>query len=386
MRPKLTELTESSPFVPPPSVLCCSGVFSQLSSPSVDSSGNLDTSQTYDNYKAVEVLNPACTECLARGHVIVLGCQLLVSGGIFGVGKIGLLQKSSQFLRHLLLMELQGIPIVNNLNTLITIGTDILDVVPGSRQRDVARWTNVGGPIPIGVRPIYSSSEVPISRINTEGVLKRIRRIADSPTNPDAEDSDELDGGEVVVVPHSVDHQSRTSSSQPLANRFQSQVIPSTPRTFQPFLAFIPTSLPPASPSPSHSKLALNQAVRPSPNQKPRNSPITTSQQLQTMAHSSRRRDGLSPLLFSASKVFQRRDCWPIQISREDPNAASENQEAVARLLRRVDRNSREVIMYGNDRTILGTSSEEMAAKFAWYEDELMNDLQRTFDDLGRDN
>ncbi|MBW0536341.1 hypothetical protein O181_076056 [Austropuccinia psidii MF-1] len=260
-------------------------------------------------------------------------------------------------------MELQGIPI-----------------------RDVSRWTNVGGPIPIGGRPIYSSSEVPISRINTEVVVKRIRRISDSTTSPDAEGSDELDGEEVVVVPHSVDHQSSTSPSQPLANRFQSQAIPITTRTFQPVLASIPTSLPPASPSPCHDRPALNQAVRPSPNQQPRNLPIPTSQQRQPMASSSRRRDGLSPLLFPAAQVFQRRDHWPIQITREDPNTASENQEFVARLFRRVDRKSRKVIMYANHRTIPGTSSEEMAGKFACYEDELINDFQRTFNDLGRDN
>ncbi|MBW0557687.1 hypothetical protein O181_097402 [Austropuccinia psidii MF-1] len=233
-------------------------------------------------------------------------------GCIYGVGKMGLLGKSSQFLRHLLLMELQGVPIASNLNTLIKIGTDILDVVTGSRQRDVARWTNVGRPIPAGCRPIYSSSEVPISRINTEGVVKSIGRIADSPTDPDAECSDDLHGEEAVVVPHSVDHQSRTSSSQPLANRFQSQVIPSTPRTFQPVLASIPTSLPPASQTTSHARPAWNQAVRPSPNQPPRNSPITTSQQLQPMASSIRRRDGLSPLLFPAAQFFQRRDPFPI--------------------------------------------------------------------------
>ncbi|MBW0589116.1 hypothetical protein O181_128831 [Austropuccinia psidii MF-1] len=283
-------------------------------------------------------------------------------------------------------MELQGIPIVSNLNTLIEIGTDILDVVPASRKRDVARWTNVGGLIPVGGRPIYSSSEVSISRINTEGVVKRIRRIADSPTDPDAEGSDELDGEEVVVAPPSVDHQSSTSSSQPLAKRFQSQFIPSPPRTLQLVLASIPTSLPPAAPSPSHSRPALNQAVRPSPNQQPRNSPITASQQLQPMATSSRRRDGLSPFPFAAAQVFQTRDCWPIQITREDPNAASENQESVAWLFRRAVRNSREVIMYANDRTIPGTASEEMAAKFSWYEDELINYCQRNFDDLGRDN
>ncbi|MBW0554887.1 hypothetical protein O181_094602 [Austropuccinia psidii MF-1] len=105
-----------------------------------------------------------------------------------------------------------------------------------------------------------------------------------------------------------VGHPSSTSSSQPLANRFHSHIIPSTPRTFQPTLAAIPTSLPPASPSPSHSRPALNQAVRPSPIQKPRNSPITTSQHLQPMASSSRRRDGFSPLPFPAAQVFQRRD------------------------------------------------------------------------------
>ncbi|MBW0471670.1 hypothetical protein O181_011385 [Austropuccinia psidii MF-1] len=99
-------------------------------------------------------------------------------------------------------------------------------------QRDVAMWTNDRGPIPVGGRPIYSSSEVPISRINTERVVKRIRRIADSPSDPDAEGSDELDGEEVVVFPHSVGHPSSNSSSQRLANRFQIQVIPSTPRTF----------------------------------------------------------------------------------------------------------------------------------------------------------
>ncbi|MBW0559742.1 hypothetical protein O181_099457, partial [Austropuccinia psidii MF-1] len=125
--------------------------------------------------------------------------------------------------------------------------------------------------------------------------------IADSSIDPDAEGSDELYGEEAVDVPHTVDHQSRTSSSQPLANRFQCQAIPSTPRAFQPVLASIPTSLPPASPSSSPARPSLNPAVRPSPNQKPRNSPITTSQQLPPMASSSRRRDGLSPLPFAAA-------------------------------------------------------------------------------------
>ncbi|MBW0582449.1 hypothetical protein O181_122164, partial [Austropuccinia psidii MF-1] len=66
MSSKLTELTESSPYAPPPSVLCGSGIFSQLSSPSMASSGHFDPSQTYDGFRAVEVLDPACTECLAK--------------------------------------------------------------------------------------------------------------------------------------------------------------------------------------------------------------------------------------------------------------------------------------------------------------------------------
>ncbi|MBW0532976.1 hypothetical protein O181_072691 [Austropuccinia psidii MF-1] len=76
--------------------------------------------------------------------------------------------------------------------------------------------------------------------------------------NSNAEGSDELDGEEVAVVPHLVGHLSSNSSAQPLANRFQSQVIPSTPRTFQPVLASIPTTIPPSSPSISHARPALN--------------------------------------------------------------------------------------------------------------------------------
>ncbi|MBW0489026.1 hypothetical protein O181_028741 [Austropuccinia psidii MF-1] len=62
----------------------------------------------------------------------------------------------------------------------------------GSRKRDLQRWTNVGGYIPTGGRPINSSSEIPISRINNQGKVKRIRRIPGFPTNPDSEGSDEL--------------------------------------------------------------------------------------------------------------------------------------------------------------------------------------------------
>ncbi|MBW0578432.1 hypothetical protein O181_118147 [Austropuccinia psidii MF-1] len=388
MSSKLTELTESSPSAPPPSVLCGSGIFSQLSSPSKASSGHFDPSQTYDGFREVEVLDPACTECLAKGkdcfqhynprsskcHFCFIGKKPCCCTG----------STLSNVRRHLWSRKDgpfgQEFPIPEEPTPDATSGFSQLT---GSRQRDVARWTNVGGPIPICGRPIHYSSEIPISRTNTDGVVKvvkKVRRIADPPSDPDAEGSDELDGEEAEVVPHSVGHPSSNSSAQPFANRFQSQVIPSTPRTFQPMLASIPSTIT------SHARPALNPAVRPSPIQQSRITPMTTSHQLQPEASSSRRRDGLSPLPFPAAQVFQRRDCWPIRVTREDPNAASENQDAVARLFRSVYRNSREVIMYSNDRMIPGTASEEMAAKFAWYEDELINDFQRTFDDLGRDN
>ncbi|MBW0475680.1 hypothetical protein O181_015395 [Austropuccinia psidii MF-1] len=179
----------------------------------------------------------------------------------------------------------------------------------------------------------------------------------------DSEGSDELYGEEVEVVNNPVGHQSRTSPSQPPSKRFKSCLIPSTPRNFQPILATIPTSLSHSSPSSSHTRPAINPE-----------------------ASSSRRREELSPLPFPASKVCQQRDHWPIQATREDPNTASESQDAVARLFRQVDRISREGEIYTNDRTIPGTASEEIAAKFAWYEDELINDFQRNFDHMGRNN
>ncbi|MBW0475945.1 hypothetical protein O181_015660 [Austropuccinia psidii MF-1] len=163
-------------------------------------------------------------------------------------------------------------------------------------------------------------------------------------------------------------------------------MVKKTPRAFQPTLATIPTSLPPASPSSSTTRPALIPEVRPSPIHKSRNSPIVTSQQLQPVASSSRRREEFFTLPFPSSQVFQERDCWPIQFTREVPNTASENQDSVARLFRRVDRNSREVIEYANYRSIPCTSAEEMAAKFSCYEDELINYFQRTFDNFGRDN
>ncbi|MBW0568930.1 hypothetical protein O181_108645 [Austropuccinia psidii MF-1] len=348
MSSKLTELTESSPSSPPES-----GILSIFSSPSMASSGHFDPTQTYDGYKEVEVFDPTCTEFLAKGkdcfehynprsskcHYCFIGKKPFYCTGkqASNVRRYFWSKKDGPFGKEFPVSEAPTLD-----------GTSGYSALTGSRQRDVARWTNVGGPIPVGGRPIYHSSEVPISRINTEGIVKQIRQISDSPPDPDAEGSDELDGEEVEVVPNYAGHPSNTSPSK----RFQSQIIPSTPRNFQSTLAAIP----PASPYSSHTRPALNPAVRPSPIQQPRNSPIVTSQQLQPVTSTSRRREELSP----SAQVFQGRDCLPIQVTREDPNMASENQDALARLFRRVDRNSREVIMSSNYRTIPGTASEEM--------------------------
>ncbi|MBW0573301.1 hypothetical protein O181_113016 [Austropuccinia psidii MF-1] len=161
MSSKLTELTEYSPSALPPSVLCCSGILSQLAS-----SGHFDCAQTYYGYKEVVVLEPSCTKCLKKEkdcfqHYNPRSAKC----HFFFVGK-----KPCNF---------TGLP-ASNIRRYLWI--------TGSRR------TNVGGPILVGGRPIYSSSEVSISRINTEGVVKQIRQIANSPPNADAEGSDELDG------------------------------------------------------------------------------------------------------------------------------------------------------------------------------------------------
>ncbi|MBW0477496.1 hypothetical protein O181_017211 [Austropuccinia psidii MF-1] len=329
----------------------------------MDSYENFDPGQMYYGYKAVEVLDPPCTECLAKGKDFFQNLNPKNSKCHFcfvGRKPCHCPASAASNVRRYLWSKKDGpfgkeFPVSEGPTPDAT--SEYSDLT-GSRQRDVERWTNVGGSIPVGGRPIYSSSAVPIFRIKTEGVVKIRRRIADSPPDPDAEGSDELDGEE----------------------------IPSTPRSFQPTLADIPTFLPHTSPSPSHNRPAINPAVRPSPIQQSRASPIVTSQPLQHEASSSRRREELSPLLFPAAQVFQQRDRWHMRVTREDPNTQSENQDAVARLFRRADRNSREVIMYANDRTIPGTASEEMAEKLSWYEDELIYYFERTFDHMGKDN
>ncbi|MBW0551159.1 hypothetical protein O181_090874 [Austropuccinia psidii MF-1] len=242
MSSKPTELTESSPSAPPPYVLCGSGVLSQLASTSMGSSGNLHPSQTYGGYKAVE------KPCHQTGRQASNVRRYLWS------------KKYGPFGKELPVSEAPT-PDANSGYSALT----------GSRQRDVARWTNVGGPLPVGVKPIYSN----------------------------AEGSYELDGEEVEVVPNSSGHPVNFSPSHPPAKRIQSHIIHNTPRNFQTTL----DTIPPASPNPS-----LKQGVRPSPISQPRNSPMVTSQQPQPVASTSRRREELSPFPFPAVQVFQCQD------------------------------------------------------------------------------
>ncbi|MBW0542423.1 hypothetical protein O181_082138 [Austropuccinia psidii MF-1] len=254
MSSKLTELTESSPSVPPPSALCGSGILSQLAS-----SGHFDPCQTYDGYKEVKVLHPACTEFSAKGRDFFQHFNPKSSKCHFCfVGKSPCCHPGpmASNIRRYFWSKKDGpfgkeFPVSKGPTP---DGTSGYSDLTGSRQRDVARWTNIGRPIPVGGTPIYSISAAPISRINTEGVVTQIGRIADSPPDPDAEGSDELDA---------------------------SCLIPSTPRNFQPTLATIPTSLPPESPSSSHTRPDITPAVIPSPIQQSRAPPIVTSSQIQ---------------------------------------------------------------------------------------------------------
>ncbi|MBW0517910.1 hypothetical protein O181_057625 [Austropuccinia psidii MF-1] len=294
------------------------------------SSGHFDPSQLDDEHKAVEALDLSFNECLKKGRQCFqhYNPRSLKFHHCF-VGK-----KPCQFpgtplsnVRWYLWSKKEG-PFAKEFQVSEAPTPD----VTGSRQREVERWTNAGGLISTDGRPIYSSSEVPISRTNYQGVVKRIRRTANSPTNIDSEESDKLDSEEVEVMNPSIGHNSRTSPSQPAEKIFQSQPV-------------------------------LVSSMRPSPIPQPRHSPMFTFQQLKPVSSSSRRREDQLPLPFPAAQLFQRREHWLVQVTREHPNMENEGQDAVERFFRRVDRNSREVSYHANDRIITVTASEEMAAK-----------------------
>ncbi|MBW0501914.1 hypothetical protein O181_041629 [Austropuccinia psidii MF-1] len=268
MSSKLTELKENSPSAWPPSVLHGSGILSQFSSPSMASSGHFDPTQAYDGYKAVEVLDPAFTECLEKGkdcfehyNPRYLNCHYRF------IGKKPCCRTGKQ---------------ASKIRTYL--------------------WSKKDGPFgkqfPVSEAPtLDGTSGYSSSRGMWPGGL-----MLEGPFH------DELDGEEVEVVPNSAGHPSNTSPSQPPSKRFQSQFIPSTLRTFQLTLSTIPTSILPALPNSSHTRPALNPAVGPSPFKNARNAPIVTSQQLQPVASTTKRREELSPFPFPAAQLFLRRD------------------------------------------------------------------------------
>ncbi|MBW0511384.1 hypothetical protein O181_051099 [Austropuccinia psidii MF-1] len=259
MSSKITELTESSPSVLLPSVLCGSGIISWLHSPwSMASSGNFDPSQTYDGYKAVEGLDPDCTECLMKGRQCFQHYNPCSSKRYLWSKKDGSFGKE---------FPVTEAPTPD--------GTSGYCKFRG-------RWLD---------GPMLEGQFIPVQRFESQGLTTK--------------GCDEPDGEEVEVVLNSVGHQSSTSPSQHVSKIFQSQVIPSTPRSFQPVLYTIPSSIPPPSPNPSTARPSLVSQVRPSPITQPRNSPMVTSQQLQSVAGSSRRREDGLPLLFPAAKVIQ---------------------------------------------------------------------------------
>ncbi|MBW0464763.1 hypothetical protein O181_004478 [Austropuccinia psidii MF-1] len=215
------------------------------------SSGHVHPSQIYDGYKVVQVLDSACTECLKKGrkffqhyypyfskfHHCFSGKKTCHHPGdpLSNVRQYLESKKDGPFGKEFPVSEAPT--------------HDCTSGYSNCKQRDVDRWTNVKGPIPVCGRPIYSSSEVPLSRIKNEGV-------------------------------HA-------------AKRFQIQVIPSTPRNLQLVLCTISSSIPPPSPNASTSRPAMVLPLRPSPIPQPRNSLIVTSQKLQMVASRSRRREEL---------------------------------------------------------------------------------------------
>ncbi|MBW0501307.1 hypothetical protein O181_041022 [Austropuccinia psidii MF-1] len=213
----------------------------------------------------------------------------------------------------------------------------------GSRQRDVRRWTNSPGSISTCERPFYASSEVPIPRINNQGILNRIRRIHNLPTNPDGEGSYKLDCEDFEAVDRKIGQPQNSSLSHPPSGTFQSQIIPSTPRNFQPRLAAVPSSINQSSPHPSTARPpTLASEMRPSPAPKYRPSPIPPFSNLQPLASTSNQsRAERLPLTQPSTQLLKSREYWHVRATREDKNVFNETQDAAARRFSRFDRNTR---------------------------------------------
>ncbi|MBW0490520.1 hypothetical protein O181_030235 [Austropuccinia psidii MF-1] len=156
------------------------------------------------------------------------------------------------------------------------------------------------------------------------------------------------DGVDFEVINQLVGHSSISSSTQHPATKFHSNLIPSTPRNFQPVLSSAPSSVPPFSPKSSITRAILASPIKPSPIPQPRQSQVLTSHQTQPVARTSQRRDNWSPLPFPDAQLFQTWEDWTIKVKREEQAVVNGGQYSLARSFRRVDRNSEELIVYSN--------------------------------------
>ncbi|MBW0581136.1 hypothetical protein O181_120851 [Austropuccinia psidii MF-1] len=213
MSSKPTALTDSSSSLPPPYVLCGSGIFGQLVSPwFMASSGNFDPHQTCYGYKVVELLDLPCLECLMKGekffqnfnprsskcHYCFVGEKPCWHPGVllFTIERYIWRKKDGPFGKE------------------FPVSEDPTPDVTGFRKREPERWTNVEGPIPT----CY------------------------------AEWRDKSDGEEDQVIDTLVGHYSSSSPTQPPSKKFHSQLILRTVRSFQPVLSSVPSSVTPHSP------------------------------------------------------------------------------------------------------------------------------------------
>ncbi|MBW0488744.1 hypothetical protein O181_028459 [Austropuccinia psidii MF-1] len=180
--------------------------------------------------------------------------------------------------------------------------------------------------------PFTPVQRSPLPVFNSQGLVKIIRKIADSPTNPDAEESDELDGEDIEVIPKSSHSQyPKKFSSYPV--HYYSSFTKSI--HFQTFPG------------------CTTEEISYSPAQKINNGNIPSTKACGQLQRKKR-----------GSIAFTAPCCSSISKKRvlACPGNQRRSQDAVARLLIRVDRNITEVIAYDNHRMIPGTASEEMAA------------------------
>ncbi|MBW0480178.1 hypothetical protein O181_019893 [Austropuccinia psidii MF-1] len=121
---------------------------------------------------------------------------------------------------------------------------------------------------------------------------------------------DQFVGEEAKFVHHTSGQLQTSSPTQPLPRSFHNQIIPSTPRDFQPRISTVSSSVPHPSPNTSTTRPSvLASPFRPSPVP-----PSNTLQPISRISNPSRAKIFPLPPLYS--QVFQRRDHWPVKSTR----------------------------------------------------------------------